>query len=367
MSENCSKFKTTDQLSVLLIEPFYAGSHKQLIEFLTNLLQQSEINYDLVTLPGKKWHWRARTGALFMSKAISRTAKYHTIFCSSTLNLAELLALRPDLQASKKIIYFHENQFIYPRQSDKDRDFQYGYNTIISALVADLVVFNSFYNRQTFLDNILKHLRKQPDFRIHGLKEEIEPKTSVIYFPITIAPKKSVKNYDILHIVWPHRWEHDKDPELFFRVLFQLQNEGLQFRLSVLGESYTDPMKIFPEAQSKLSERIVHFGRLESRHEYQQALLDAHVVVSTARHEFFGVAMLEAVCCGCLPLAPNDLVYPEIFPKEYLYNTEPQLFKKLKSFSLNPDRVGKVLQSFPIQLSQFTALELSEKFIKLFK
>jgi hypothetical protein len=56
------------------------------------------------------------------------------LFCSSVLNLAELLALRPDLQSLKKVIYFHENQLVYPVQKQQHRDFQYGYNQILSRL-----------------------------------------------------------------------------------------------------------------------------------------------------------------------------------------------------------------------------------------
>ena len=32
------------------------------------------------------------------------------LFASAYLNLAELVALRPDLQRTRKILYFHENQ-----------------------------------------------------------------------------------------------------------------------------------------------------------------------------------------------------------------------------------------------------------------
>lgn len=57
---------------------------------------------------------------------------YRVLFCSSVLNLAELVALRPDLASLKKIIYFHENQLVYPVREKKDRDIQHGYNQILS-------------------------------------------------------------------------------------------------------------------------------------------------------------------------------------------------------------------------------------------
>jgi len=62
------------------------------------------------------------------------TVKCHcrVLFCSSVLNLAEFVALRPDLQSLKKIIYFHENQLVYPIRRQQLRDFQYGYNQILS-------------------------------------------------------------------------------------------------------------------------------------------------------------------------------------------------------------------------------------------
>ena len=37
-------------------------------------------------------------------------ANLKTLFCTSMTNLAELIALRPDLRAAHKVLYFHENE-----------------------------------------------------------------------------------------------------------------------------------------------------------------------------------------------------------------------------------------------------------------
>lgn len=58
--------------------------------------------------------------------------QYNILFTSSIINLAELLGVRSDLNKCKKIIYFHENQLIYPVREVKERDCQYGLNQIMS-------------------------------------------------------------------------------------------------------------------------------------------------------------------------------------------------------------------------------------------
>ncbi|XP_049584307.1 tRNA-queuosine alpha-mannosyltransferase isoform X4 [Syngnathus scovelli] len=345
---------------VLLLEPFYGGSHKQLLDLLSAQLDSCVA----FTMPAKKWHWRARTSALYFSQNVTPNPAYRVLFCSSVLNLCELVALRPDLAQLKKVLYFHENQLVYPVREERDRDFQYGYNQILSCLVADVVVFNSAFNMDSFLSAVTSFLNKIPDRRPpKDLVHAIRPKCRVVHFPLHLADVGRCKvpahaAADVitptagaaadrrpdspgtpLHIVWPHRWEHDKDPELFFSTMLKLKEEGLDFLLSVLGETFADAPEVFARCRPLLDSHVVHWGFQESREHYLSILCQADVVVSTAQHEFFGVAVLEAVHCGCYPLCPKALVYPEVFPAEYLYATPRQLLKRLRHFCARPRHV----------------------------
>ena len=57
---------------------------------------------------------------------------------------------------------------------------------------------------------------------------------------------------------------------------------------------------------------IEHIGFAESREDYEKVLLSSDLLISTADHEFFGIAVLEAISAGVYPLLPERLSYPEI-------------------------------------------------------
>lgn len=131
-----------------------------------------------------------------------------------------------------------------------------------------------------------------PDMKPKNLREEIEMKSQVTYFPVSF-PKNmtSPKLSSVLHIVWPHRWEHDKGPEEFFGVLLKLKKTNCKFKLSVLGEAFTNIPKIFRSIKEELNDEIVHYGFLDNKEDYYEVLRSCHVVVSTSKHEFFGVSV----------------------------------------------------------------------------
>jgi glycosyltransferase involved in cell wall biosynthesis len=114
---------------------------------------------------------------------------------------------------------------------------------------------------------------------------------------------------------------------------------GLDFGLILLGESFRIKPEEFPEAHRRLPERILHFGYAKDAATYSRLLWQADVCVSTAHHEFFGAATLEAIYCGCFPILPNRLAYPEIIPPQYrldcLYDDFKGLLTRLRGGIIN--------------------------------
>jgi hypothetical protein len=88
-----------------------------------------------------------------------------------------------------------------------------------------------------------------------------------------------------------------------------------------------------------LGDRLVHFG-FAPDDQYVDLLLEADVVVSTAEQEFFGIAIVEAMYAGALPVLPARLVYPERIPAGFetrcLYADERDLVDKLRAAFSNP-------------------------------
>ncbi len=323
---------------VLVLEPYYGGSHKN---FLTGLAHHLPFVFDFLTLPARKWKWRMRFSAPFFAARLPEKREYDAIICSTFVDVATLRGLGPSWLSDIPVLtYFHENQFAYPVQVNDERDFHFALTNLTTALASDRIAFNSLYNRDSFLKGAEKIIKKAPDMKmdlLHGLLK----KSSVLHPGIDFSEQdnfagneKSVSSMPIPIVVWNHRWEHDKNPEMFFNALYQLDDLGVEFQLMVLGQSFQRKPDVFIEAQKKLKHRLIHFGFLENRQQYLRCLQKATVVVSTALHEFYGIAVIEAVRAGCRPLLPNRLSYPELFPSDFLY--EDDFFvQKLKESLLN--------------------------------
>jgi hypothetical protein len=69
----------------------------------------------------------------------------------------------------------------------------------------------------------------------------------------------------------------------------------------------------------------------KTKREYYEVLAESKICVSFSLQETFGIAMVEAVLLGCIPLVPDRLSYKEMYPDEYRYNGEMDFKKKLNT------------------------------------
>lgn len=70
-----------------------------------------------------------------------------------------------------------------------------------------------------------------------------------------------------------------------------------------------------------------------------------------------------------MPLAPNKLVYPEIYPSENLYNTSNQLIKTLYNWCRNPSVFRKHREKFFefFTFDRYSSEHLIPKFLEKFR
>lgn len=313
-------------MNILVLEPYYGGSHKA---FLAGLTRNLPYTFDLLTLPAHSWKWRMRLAAPHFAGVLATDPRYagktfDRILCSSLVDVAALRGLLPPhLRGIPILTYFHENQFAYPMQVSEARDVHFGLTNLTTALTSDRLAFNSQYNLESFLAGCKELLAKMPDMSLAGYEEAIRAKAAILHPGLDFSEIDSCSDARQMDrppvLVWNHRWEHDKNPELFFNTLYGLADQGIPFGLIVLGESFRNQPPVFAQAAQRLARHIVHFGYAADRQEYCRLLCQGDIVVSSARHEFYGMAILEAVRGGCRPLVPDRLSYRELFATDFRY------------------------------------------------
>ena len=317
------------------VEPYFGGSHKY---FLRALAERSRHEFTLFTLPGRHWKWRMHGGAVTLAARVASAARQAAqqaaptvLLATDMLDLATFLSLAgPPLDRTPVLLYFHENQLTYPLPPGVERDLGYALKNITSALAARRVLFNSAYHREEFLDAVVDLLASLPDEVPAWVPHELEAKSAVL--PVGCDLRRFERHRETALreaaggrwgdpslgplLLWNQRWEYDKAPERFFEALRVLRKEGVPFRLAMAGPSQGTPTEEFLRAKSDLADRIVHWGRVPGGDGYASLLWAADVVASTAIHEFFGIAVTEAMYCGCRPVLPKRLSYPELIPAE---------------------------------------------------
>ena len=346
-------------MRVLALEPWYGGSHKN---FLDGLMRHSKHQFHAVTMSDRFWKWRMHGGAVTMASKslewIEEEGIPDIVFATDMVHVPAFLSLTRHVLADIPVVlYFHENQLTYPLRDEVERDYTYAYINYLSCLAADVIIFNSQYHMDEFLEALPVMLRAFPDYTHLNSVQLIRRKSKVLHLGMNLRlhdkhaearKTRTMRNSNESPIVlWNQRWEYDKNPEAFFRVMNRLDDRGHAFRLILAGERFEEQPYEFEKAFERYAERIVHYGYAEDFTEYSTLLHKADIIISTAIHEFFGIAVMEAIYCGCHPLLPNRLSYPELIPETMhkpllhaptLYKDENELFRILLSIINKEER-----------------------------
>ncbi len=366
-------------MNILIVEPFLTGSHKAWVE---EYARHSSHEVDVLGLEGRHWKWRMHGGAVTLARYfLENELDPDLILATDMLDLTTFLALTREKTAGIPVaIYFHENQLSYPwSEDDPDpglkRDVHYGFINYTSALVADAVLFNSAYHLTSFISELSGLLAAFPDYNEPESAGEILAKSSVLPLGVDlVALDKHRIGRDPDSpplILWNHRWEYVKNSDDFFAALFILADEGLEFEVAVLGESFSKYPPVFDEAKQRLGKRIIQFGYADDPAEYARWLWRADILPVTSNHDFFGASTVQAIHCCCVPLLPDRLAFPEHLPEDlhdrFLYRGTEELIGRLRRLiGEHPVTADPALREFVVQYDWENMSKIyDEKFVRL--
>ncbi|NNM11839.1 MAG: DUF3524 domain-containing protein [Pseudomonadales bacterium] len=350
-------------MRVLLLSAYDALSHRYWRQQLE--AQFPNISWTVLALAPRHFSYRVRANPLvwYSQHRATLAQRFDLVIATSMADVATLRGLVPLLAATPVWLYCHENQFDYPDSKAQQSELQRGNRLqaqlvfLYNCLCASAISFNSNYNKKTALAGLRKLLDKFPDKFDAALIKEIELRSDVLPVPLASfdvrqrhAPGESMgtatssgkRQPGLLQLLWNHRWEYDKGPEHLLAFASLLSQSGVPATLHIVGQQFRDKPRAFDELEKLLdagqasspaalmqaglaSNRPCklqrgRWGFVENMADYRKLLMQCDVVISTALHDFQGLAILEACAAGCLPLLPNRLVYPEQFDAKWLYS-----------------------------------------------
>jgi len=314
------------RLRVLAVEPNYGGSRRAFVE---NLDKYSAHEIVPLTLPARFWKWRMRGAHYELARMLDALpGAFDLVLASEMLNLPAFLGItRGRLRDARTIVYFHADQLSYPLPPWEKRDVALPLVNLDGMLTADAVWFNTTEHRDEFLEALPRFLRVFPEYRPLYVVDTVRDRSHVVTPGIDLAALDAQRETALAAplvggppvVLWNSRWEYDKRPDIFFAALRDLVDRRIPFRLALAGTNPHGRAPEFEEAREEFAVHLVHYGQRPSREEYARLLWRCQIVVSTAEHEYFPAAALEAMYCGCLPVLPHILSYPQYAPATSLY------------------------------------------------
>lgn len=133
-------------------------------------------------------------------------------------------------------------------------------------------------------------------------KIEDSEKLKVTSFPLKIPILEDFSLKENI-VVFPHRINSEKRPELFVRLREELQKDYPEWKFLITKECCSN------------------------KTEYYDLLKRSKIAVSFALQETWGIAQQEAFMLGCIPVVPDALSYEEMYHHKFKYCCPPSIVK----------------------------------------
>lgn len=152
--------------------------------------------------------------------------------------------------------------------------------------IVDYVLCNSHYHRELLIET-----RKVDRNKLFVVGYPFKPEEFVI------PNYKKKENI----VVFPHRLNFEKQPQVFDHIKEELSKE-------------------FPDWQFIKTKDV-----WTNKRAYYELLNQSKIAYSCAMQETFGIAMVEAVFCGCIPLVPDRLSYKHLYSETFKYSEQEEI------------------------------------------
>ena len=122
-------------------------------------------------------------------------------------------------------------------------------------------------------------------------------------------------------VVFPHRYDMEKNPDFYLDVAEKFKNENINFVITT-GRKTLKGTANYDRAQKLASEGKLYIYEGLNKKDYYDILLHAMIVFSSAKQDTIGNAILEAITLGCTPVVNTGVSYEEFLPSKYIYTDQ---------------------------------------------
>ena len=210
-----------------------------------------------------------------------------------------LTKVQPKMFAMLHAQSIDQYDFTYPMRHWM-RHFEIGIGKILSGIfvtstcLRDLCLYNGIGSENTV------HITGLP-YNSNEVKE---------HFPETLPERKN-------QVVFSSRWDKEKCPEFFLAVIDEIMKDGHADIKFIITTSAKELRSNNPDLLHLLKRYLREYpDNLELREgqtkeQYYHNLLESKVQFNCADQDFVSWTLLEATTCGCWPIYPNYLSFPE--------------------------------------------------------